>query len=487
MKSRLSLRIPSDVFRFFTNPGGHSLILNGAAGTGKTTFALQTIEDMSELERSYYVSTRVSDDSLFTQFPWLRANMGRGGVGLDEVNGNNTRSSRSGLKGLKGFDDNAINTSSGEMSVSIGRELMDIEAIYEAVESNLPERSLVVIDSIDAMAEKYEISCSNLISTMQKDVVEHYGTNAIFVVENIDPQLDYLADGLVKLNTREYRQRRIREMDIIKLRGCEIFQPKYLYTLKGGKLRSFGLNDNLDPINPESWTPISDLEGGISSGIMDLDRLLDGGLERGSITLIELGDGIPTSFTRILEASLVSNFISLGRGVFWVPLHKASTENSKNYVVNAIDEALFDRLVRIPISANQSSMLSAKHIMAVEGLEASTDMDWKNIEYSLQGAESPFLSLICFDTMESIYGGDLMDKFMGHLAAIKSNNSVFVGITSPSTRSNERLTDLANVHIKIDRIGGTIIMYGEEPFTGCNAITYGEKEIGGCVILTQIV
>jgi len=487
MESRSSLRIPSEIFRFFTNPGGHSLILRGTAGAGKTTFALQTMEDMSELERSYYVSTRVSDDSLFAQFPWLRANMGRGSVGLDEVNGNNTKSSRSGLKGLKGFDDHAIDISNGEMSVSIGRELRDIEAIYEAVESNLPERSLVVIDSIDAMAEKYEMSCPRLINPMQKDVVEHYGANALFVVENIDPQLDYLGDGVVILNTREYQRRRIREIDLIKLRGCEIFQPKYLYTLKGGKIRSFGLNDDSNPTNLESWTPIGDLEGGISSGIMDLDRLLGGGLERGSITLIELGDGIPTSFTRILEASLVSNFISLGRGVLWVPLRKASAENSKGYIVNTIDEASFDRLVRIPVSANQSSMLDSKHIMAVEGLDASTDLGWKNIEYSLQGAESPFLSLIGFDTMESIYGGGLMDQFMGHLAAIKSNNSVFVGITSPSARSTERLSDLANVHIKIDRIGGTIIMYGEEPFTGCNAITYGKKERGGCVILTQIV
>jgi len=486
MKTSSSPRIPREIFTFFTNPGGHSLILRGNAGAGKTTFALQTIEDLSELERSYYVSTRVSDDSLFKQFPWLRNRIGRTSMGLGE-DGENDSVSRSGLNDLKGFETTAIGISNGKMSVSIGRELRDIESIYDAVESNLPERSLVVIDSIDAMAEKYGMTCSKLINTIQKDVVEQYGANALFVLENADAQLDYLGDGVVMLSVKEFQRRRIREIDLLKLRGCEIQQPKYLYTLRGGKIRSFGLNGDSRPMSPGCWSSIPDNDGMISSGIQDLDRLLEGGLERGSITLIELGEGIPTSFTRLLETSLVSNFVSLGRGVLWIPLRKASPETSRGYLLKMIDENDFDRLVRIPISASQLNMFDSKHIMAVEGLDASADLSWKNIEYSLQGAESPFLSLVGFDTIESIYGGDLMNKLMGHLGAIRSNEGVFVGITSPSARSTERLADLANVHIKIDRIGGTIIMYGKEPFTGCNAITYGHRENGGCVTLTQIL
>jgi KaiC/GvpD/RAD55 family RecA-like ATPase len=486
MEPGSTLRIPHEIFTFFTNPGGHSLILRGSAGAGKTTFALQTMEDLSELERSYYVSTRVSDDSLFTQFPWLRRKVGRASVGLEEEEAN-PGSSRTDLNNLKGFDDSALGMTNGELSVSLGRELRDIEAIYDAVESNLPERSLVVIDSVDAMAEKYDMSCSKLINTMQKDVVEHYGANALFVLENADSQLDYLGDGVVMLCIKEYQRRRIREIDLLKLRGCEIFQPKYLYTLKEGKIKSFGLNGETRPIDPGCWDPIQDRDGRVSTGITDLDRLMGGGLERGSITLVELGEGIPTSFTKILEASLVSNFTSLGRGVLWVPLRKASPESAKAQVMGMVEENDFSRLVRIPVSASQLNTFESRFVMAVEGSDASADLSWKNIEYSLQDAGRPVLSLAGFDTMESIYGGDLMDKLMGHLAAIKGNDGVFVGITSPSARSTERLADLANAHIKIDRIGGTIIIYGEEPFTACNAITYNQNEKGGCVTLTQIV
>jgi KaiC/GvpD/RAD55 family RecA-like ATPase len=485
MEPRPSMRIPQEIYSFFMNPGGHSLILRGNAGTGKTTFALQIMEDLSDLERSYYVSTRVSDASLFIQFPWLKKKMSNRGIGMED---NDTEwPHRVGLNNLKGYEESSMGITTGEMSISIGREFRDIEALYDAVEVNLPKRSLVVIDSIDAMAEKYEMSTTKLINTMQKDIVEQYGANALFVLENADSQLDYLGDGVVKLALNEYQRRRIREIEILKLRGCEIYQPKYLYTLKGGRIMSFGQNGLSTAITPKQWSPIEDVDGRVSSGIVDLDRLLGGGLERGSIILIELGEGISTSFTKILEASLVSNFVSMGRGVLWVPIRKGSAEAARAQIVKVIDDVDFDRLVRIPVSANQFGMYEAKHVMAVEGSDASADLNWKTVEYSLQGAETPILSLVGFDTMESIYGSGLMDQIMGHLASVKANMGIFVGITSPSARSTERLADLANLHIKIDRIGGTIIIYGEEPFTECNAITYDERERGACVTLTQIV
>src|SRR5512136_3315966 len=66
-----STNFPKEIVRFLSSPGGHSLILRGMAGTGKTTLALQMIEELAAVQQSYYMSTRVSDQSLFNQFPWL--------------------------------------------------------------------------------------------------------------------------------------------------------------------------------------------------------------------------------------------------------------------------------------------------------------------------------------------------------------------------------------------------------------------------------
>jgi len=66
-----SAAFPKEIIRFLSSSGGHSLILRGMAGTGKTTLALQMIEELAAVQQSYYMSTRVSDQSLFNQFPWL--------------------------------------------------------------------------------------------------------------------------------------------------------------------------------------------------------------------------------------------------------------------------------------------------------------------------------------------------------------------------------------------------------------------------------
>jgi hypothetical protein len=60
-------------------------------------------------------------------------------------------------------------------------------------------------------------------------------------------------------------------------------------------------------------------------------------------------------------------------------------------------------------------------------------------------------------------------------------------MTPSSSASTGRLADLATTHIMIDRIGGTVLFYGEEPFTECYALNFEEKEAGGDVSLARIL
>lgn len=487
-----NLRIPSEVFDFFTYEGGHSLIVRGNAGTGKTTFALQTIEDISAIERSFYLSTRVSGASLFAQFPWLREKIERGEASSRPLASDNAAGGeghgrrRIGLSNLKGLGE----ASEGQevmMSVSIGRDLGDLEAVYNTLEKNLPARSLIVFDSIDALAEKYGETCARLILTVQNDIVEGYGANVLLVLESADPQLDYLGDGALVLRSTDYQGRRIREMEISKLRGCEIRQPKYLFTLKDGKITSFGHDFKEEFLSPKAWSPVKDSSDRVSWGIKDLDRLLLGGLEKGSIVLIEMGYGVPAMISSAVECSLVANFAGLKRGVMWVPLRKASAESARNHILRMLPKDEFDRFVRIPEKATQMGTTSERFVLPVEGTTALADFSWQGLAFSLGDAGAPFLSLMGFDTMESIYGNHVMDQLTDHLLSVRRNNGVFVGITSPSTSSAHRLADLATTLVKIDRIGGTVILYGEKPFTECNALTFEEQEKGGGVSLTPIL
>ncbi|HQN76431.1 MAG TPA: gas vesicle protein GvpD, partial [Methanomassiliicoccales archaeon] len=69
--------LPQEIIDFLLSPGGHSLLVKGEAGTGKTTMALQIIEALSDQQPEYYLSSRVSDIALYHQFPWLKERVQR--------------------------------------------------------------------------------------------------------------------------------------------------------------------------------------------------------------------------------------------------------------------------------------------------------------------------------------------------------------------------------------------------------------------------
>lgn len=483
------LRIPVEIYQFFTNPGGHSLIVRGTAGAGKTTFALQTIEELSSVQWGFYHSTRVSDASLLSQFDWLKEKSDRM-VRTDSFadSGQADSVKRTGLSDLKGVKSPPMEIAKvGGLAISIGKDLGELEILYRCIERNLPEKGLVVIDSIDALADKYNIGCSKLVTTIQRDIVEGYGSNVLFVLESPGTEMDYLGDGVVNFTCTEYNHRRLREMEIVKLRGCEIQQPKFIFTLDGGRVQAFGHSRSQTSQAPSGpWKALGDLEDRVSSGLGDLDRTLNGGLEKGSITLIELGQGVPTTVSNELESALVCNFASLGRGVMWVPMRKASAENARAKVARRLPGEQIDQLVRIPEKADQMTS-SGGCVVPIEGSNAFSDFKWQNIEYSLGSSQRPFLSLMGFDTMQSMYGSDVSDQLMDFLSMVRRNNSIFVALAPTSSASTDRLADLATTHIKIDRIGGTVLLYGEEPFTECYALNFEEKEAGGDVSLTRIL
>jgi hypothetical protein len=99
----------------------------------------------------------------------------------------------------------------------------------------------------------------------------------------------------------------------------------------------------------------------------------------------------------------------------------------------------------------------------------------------------PYLTLFGFDTLESIYGENVMSGLTEHIATLKQNGGVFAAFSSESTQSNKKLIDLSTVHLKIERIDGVLTLYGEEPFTECNAVTLEWRERGGCLSLTPVV
>src|SRR2546427_148060 len=153
-------RIPREIVEFFNAPGGHSLIVKGPAGTGKTTFALQLTEALGEVTASHYLSSRVSDESLYRQFTWLKDRIKPAILQTGSKSAHNTKVARHALdqlegkleEGKEGEDEEPEAIGSGEvkgnfLEVTLGFDLPELEAAYDFVDDRIPERSLVLIDS----------------------------------------------------------------------------------------------------------------------------------------------------------------------------------------------------------------------------------------------------------------------------------------------------------------------------------------------------
>ncbi|UCE39354.1 MAG: hypothetical protein JSW00_09075, partial [Thermoplasmata archaeon] len=283
--------------------------------------------------------------------------------------------------------------------------------------------------------------------------------------------LDYLGDGVISMfHTSDRNGRRIRMMDIQKLRGCEIPHSKYLYTLLGGRLMVFGPQQLNGSTYTGKWQPLPDPnELMVSTGCKELDELLGGGLRRGSLNMIEIGDNIQTEHADIIEHSLVYNFASKNRGVVWIPAKKATSKTVKEALNPYLKDHALEDNVRIYEKYGEGGAEGLFH--HIEGKDVSQDLEWRTAKYELSKSDSPLLLLAGFDTMESIYPtGNLVEDLSDVMMFIRRMGDIFVGITTPSTMSTQRLADLTRTHIKFENIGGTTVVYCEKPHTELYAL-----------------
>jgi len=524
--------IPADILQFFRSPGGHSMIVKGSAGTGKTTFALQLTEEIGGIGTSFYMSTRVSDESLYNQFPWLRERMkqaaaeiaGRqytktlgeqavhteGGTEISfevRIHGEKKgpdapkhRLDRAELDKLEGRiemgeegDETYGKHGEGEVAegtlvFDLGSDLPEIDLAYDAVERNLPAKTLVLIDSINALAERYGIHPSKLINTLQKDLVESGHANVVFILEDSgETRLDYLGDGVILFQHREHAGRRLRLMMIEKLRGNEVRQHKFLYTLDGARLRAFDIRPTERMGTPAKWAAIPDLsKDEVSTGNPALDSLI-GGLHRSRILSFEFAPNVPSDYIDNLRLALICNFAAMGRGVAHVPPRKGSLDLLRENVEPFLEPGAFDQHVRVFETTSLGGMEVPKGALHMEGSSVDTDLKWSNVEYHLPKSQHPFLSMLSFDTLESVYGEAALEQLSGHIAAVRRERDIFVGITTPLASSNQRLASMATQHVRVENLDGSIVLYGEKPHTGLHNLSFTFEKGHPTAVLTPIL
>ena len=508
-------RIPQEIIDFYSKEGGRSLLIKGAAGTGKTTFALQLLEEFSDPESSFYISTRVSDESLYNQFPWLKDKEMRGriidssrdfltalyqqaegepGKGLPKRMDKKILGAREFLKTLqKGSTPASVDRAQLTMLLEEFdyEDLLEIRRLYDRIEEKLPKKCLCVIDSVEGITNKYKINPDALIMALQKDLVENSNTNLLFVMEFADDtSIDYLVDGVVTVSRDEIEGRRIREIHLHKLRATEIKQPRYLATLKGGRFESF---DPFDPPidKPNKWTPIADSETHYSTGTGPLDNLLGGGYGKGSYNVIEVGNNVSTEEYYSIVRPILLNFISHNRGAIAVLTGGDHADALRSDLVRFIAPDTFDKYVHIADYFIQETDKPYVMALGTRNKEEAIRV-WRRVYEDLRGPEKgkprPIMDFAGFDTLEYLRGGDVAIKdLFNTVGGIKISQDLGIGILKPGLKLKQEIMNMADTYFKILDINKSCCIYGIKPHTIIYVITPDEEKGYPNVKFTPVV
>lgn len=484
------LSVPHELVAFFEKPGGRSLMIKGLAGTGKTTLALQLLEEVADPETSFYLSTRVSDASLYVQFPWLREKEMRSRIvdasreflatiyddkeeerKLQREKQAKIKGAREFLKSIKpeGVPETVDRTC---LSKLLDKYAMpEIDRAYDRVEMKLPERSFFVIDSVEGVTNRYKMSPEELVHALQKDLVEHSNVNLVLILEKGgDITIDYLVDGVVTLNMLEVAGRRVREIRLDKLRATEIQRSKYLSTLRDGHFRTF---EPFQPSGePQKWACIPDTAAHYSTGTKDLDDLLSGGYRKGSYNVIEVAENVTTEEYYSLVRPVLLNFVGHGRGAIVVLPGGDQAEMLRDDMTRFMDKGIFDKYVQIADYFIQDT--KKPYVMALGTRNKEEALrNWRTVLQTLRGAENrPIMDLAGFDTLEYLRGNDIAIRdLFNTVGRIKISEDVGIGILKPGLKLTQEIMNMSDTYIRIVDIDNSCCMYGVNPHTIVYAIT----------------
>jgi len=211
------------------------------------------------------------------------------------------------------------------------------------------------------------------------------------------------------------------------------------------------------------WNPIKDPEGHFSTGIADLDRLLGGGLKRGSFALLSLDDTVQTEDLDLVLFPTVLNMLYHSRGVVAVLPSRDSPRGFRERITRYVTRRRFDARVRIIDYAGEAD--SAPYVVHLYDQDWSTGSSGRSAaakremakmvaaERAVQGGrKKPYLELMAFEIPNIKFGSEVATRmaFAGVKRAREVGNLV-VGIVGPGVGSGDAIRQMADTEFRLHR------------------------------------
>ncbi|MEM2921352.1 MAG: ATPase domain-containing protein, partial [Candidatus Bathyarchaeia archaeon] len=354
----------------------------------------------------------------------------------------------------------------------------------------------MVVDSFSALAQAFErpVEARIFLHTLLNKLVKEKRCTTLLIVETptgvekIGLGIEeFVADGVIVFLRLEYEQRLLRELHVLKFRGSEISRHMSVFTLKEG-FKVFTPISNREIAHPKKFVPIPHSKEYFSSGIEDLDKLIAGRLRAGTYSLVDVGRDVAFPLIRLIRPTII-NFISQGHGVAILPPRGVSAPRIREYLVHYIGDEVLKRQVRIA-DFPQRFDAQTSYILELSGKSLEDDMQ-KFLSTILELKEAmnkPVLSVVGYDSLEYMYGGEEVLRILGRdIAFTRNNRDLRINIIRPNISVAEHLRAVSDLSLRVEEIYGSIFLWGVKPRTGIYNFDVVHRDGVSAVKFTPVV
>lgn len=456
--------VPIEIIEAFDQKG-FTLLIKGKAGTGKTTLSLEMLEN-SENKDKIYISTRITPNNIVKQYPWL-----------DDDN-------ISFIDATQTFVQDDSITHQIERAIKFREMPGFLQKLYDIIRDS-DEIPTVIIDSWDAIRySTFEQSEKSMrVETVLAEMVRYLKFNLVLIVESEEHYLDYISDGIVELKSNTFKNRRIRTIMIEKMRGVEIKQPEYLFSLHDGRFKYFGNIKEFVPLEKLTKQPplIKNKKNMLLSYSESLNKFFDYGSKKGNIRLLEIGEGVGFEYIWIL-VPFVINQIKQGYGITILPDEGLDFRIIFNVVSKFFDQETIKKyldffdfpptytgpkefLETINLFDTKKDLESLVNSLANQMLEKINTMKEINEDYG-------GIAIFGSNRLENRFGTKELTRIslaIGEFIKLfRTSNMVYVAHSNQEIQ--RYVSPMLATHFKMERINNTIVIYGILPFSKIHAV-----------------
>ncbi|MEZ3164919.1 gas vesicle protein GvpD basic region 2 domain-containing protein [Halorubrum sp. RMP-47] len=505
MRQHVLSLFPREISRFFAEDAGHTLLVQGAPGTGKTLFTLRVLDVVRPQSEVLYVSSRIDQSTVC-------------GMYLDDASSLD--------------ETNIVDLSQGPYELPVTIDIpfpkLNLDSLLEWIQSinRVTDNLTIAFDSWDLvhryLAAQHEnpqsitAMTTQLAALAREDQIE-----VLLVSEKRDPSaLKYTVDGVVSPQvSTDQRGRTRRNLKLEKLRGVRIENRLQPFTLTDGTFQaipSIELTSAQTTETKAAWDPLPNSKTTFSTGIGDFDPILDGGYDRGSVVHLDLGSDLSRDVWSVLTLPTIRNFVANEMCATVIPPKGGSpgliqsdltsvvdTDNVEEYshVLGAKEQVrtrqddrtefegdgdagdgdagdgdawqpLSTRTDRLPPGQRSNPRVGTRSERGGED-DARTlrpPVPIRDLEYDQYIAhcdsiraqsDGPLLHVINMDSIRSTFKKRL-GAFANYIALY---NDLAVLLTNPGAEFRKRTDRVADMHMKLERLGKAVVLYGENPLT----------------------